>query len=436
MGIEFRSHRPSQISLTTLLSGRLIFITGLGIGQIISWGTLYYSFPLIAERMANDLGFSKPEVYGAATIGLLIASFAAYPIGIAIDRGRGRVVMTLGSVLAGGLLLLWSQLSNLWMLYPLLLGIGLAQAMTLYEPAFAVVARRYGTDIRRGVTAVTLWGGFASTVFVPVIQFLLDQVDWRNTLVVLGCINLLVCGALYFVVINPRQDAPVHASLPTKTHAASEAEKRAVRWALGQRAFWGLLIAFTIYYATFSGLIYHLYPLLIERGFDTSRVVAAIVIFGPAQVAGRILVWAAAERISIRLTGKVVVLVFPLALGLLLLLPSMFASLAIFVALFGAANGIFTIIRGVAVPDMLTSDSYGAINGILAIPGTVARAAAPLLVALLWSGFGSYDMVVWVILASSIVVAGGFWFAAIQTNKGKSPQGNPQPFPTEPKIDS
>ena len=40
--------------------------------------------------MGIDLGLSKPEVYGAATIGLLIASVAAYPIGTAIDRGHGR----------------------------------------------------------------------------------------------------------------------------------------------------------------------------------------------------------------------------------------------------------------------------------------------------------------------------------------------------------
>lgn len=419
--------------MTTLRFGRQTFIAGLGIGQIISWGTLYYSFPLIAERMVTDLGFSKPEIYGAATIGLLIASFSAYPIGLAIDRGYGRVIMTLGAVLAGGLLLAWSQITNLWMLYPLLVGIGVAQAMTLYEPAFAVVARRYGTDVRRGITAVTLWGGFASTVFVPVIQFLLDQVDWRNTLVVLGYINLLLCGALYFIVINPRQDDPVRELSQTTSHAASEAEKHAVRWALGQRAFWGLLIAFTIYFATFSGLIYHLYPLLIERGFDTSRVVAAITIFGPAQVAGRIFIWGVAERISTRLTGKVVVLLFPLALGLLLLMPSTFVSLAIFVALFGAANGIFTIIRGIAVPDMLTRDSYGAINSILAIPGTIARAVAPLLVALLWDGFGSYDMVLWVVLASSVVVVGGFWFASIQAIKRKSPAENLYPPPAESK---
>ena len=255
-------------------SGRRLFIAGLGIGQIASWGTLYYSFPLIAERMGQDLGLSKPEVYGAATIGLLIASFTAYPIGAAIDRGYGRAVMTLGSGLAGVLLLVWSQIASLWALYPLLAGIGLAQAMTLYEPAFAVVARRYGSEARRGITALTLWGGFASTVFVPLIQLLLNRVDWRTTLVVLGVINLGLCAPLYLGVINAKRDAQPPEPASVTSSAVPLAGQRAVRWALHQPAFWGLLIAFTVYYATFSGLSFHLYSLLLERGFDTTTVVA------------------------------------------------------------------------------------------------------------------------------------------------------------------
>ncbi|OYW98593.1 MAG: MFS transporter, partial [Rhizobiales bacterium 32-66-8] len=83
------------------LSGRSLFITGLGIGQVCSWGSLYYSFPLIAEAMGRDLGWSKPEMYGAATLGLVLAGIASYPIGNAIDRGHGRLVMAAGSVMAG-----------------------------------------------------------------------------------------------------------------------------------------------------------------------------------------------------------------------------------------------------------------------------------------------------------------------------------------------
>jgi predicted MFS family arabinose efflux permease len=416
---ERRAAQGWRVPLLAARSGRKLFIAGLGIGQIASWGTLYYSFPLIAERMGQDLGLSKPEVYGAATIGLLIASVTAYPIGAAIDRGYGRAVMALGSGLAGLLLLIWSQIASLWALYPLLAGIGLAQAMTLYEPAFAVVARRYGAEARRGITALTLWGGFASTVFVPLIQLLINAVDWRTTLVVLGLINLGLCAPLYFGVINAKRDAQSPEPASAISSATPLAGQRAVRWALHQPAFWGLLIAFTVYYATFSGLGFHLYSLLLERGFDTATVVAVLVLLGPSQVVGRIAVWGIAERASVRTIGRVVVLAFPIALLLLLLLPPTFVSLAAFATLYGAANGILTIVRGIAVPEMLTREAYGAINSALAIPGAIAKAIAPLGVALLWAATGSYDSVLVVVLGSSTLVVAGFWFAAAQATRRK-----------------
>jgi MFS family permease len=390
-----------------LRSRRELFIAGLGIGQIASWGTRYYSFPPIAERMGQDLGLHKPEVYGAATVGLLIASFAAYPVGVAIDRGYGRAVMALGSALAGLLLLLWSQVTSLWALYPLLAGIGVAQAMTLYEPAFAVIARRYGAEARRGITALTLWGGFASTVFVPLIQLLLNQVDWRSTLIVLGLINLTLCAPLYLGAIDARADALPPAPTAVTSSARPLTGRRAVRWACGQPAFWGVLITFTVYYATFAGLSFHLYALLLERGFDTATVVTVIAVLGSAQVAGRVAVWRIAERASVRAVGKVVVLAFPIAMALLLL-PLTFASLLVFAALYGAANGIITIVRGVVVPEMLTREAYGAINSVLAIPGAIAKAVAPLATALLWASTGSYDSVLVAALASSALVVAGF----------------------------
>src|SRR3546814_6867394 len=76
--------------------GRLI--TALGVAQIFSWGSLYYSFALVAEAMRLDLGWSKTEIYGAATLGLACAGVAAFPVGAAIDRGQGRFVMAGASV--------------------------------------------------------------------------------------------------------------------------------------------------------------------------------------------------------------------------------------------------------------------------------------------------------------------------------------------------
>jgi hypothetical protein len=127
--------------------------------------------------------------------------------------------------------------------------------------------------------------------------------------------------------------------------------------------------------------------------------------------------------------GKVVVLVFPLALVLLLLLPPTFVSLALFAMLYGAANGILTIVRGIAVPEMLTHEAYGAINSVLAVPAAIAKAIGPLAVALLWSAAGSYDIVLVGVLASSALVVAGFWYAAAQSDPKKRPAINDKPGP-------
>lgn len=392
-----------------------LFINGLGLGQLCSWGSLYYSFPLIAQAMSADLGWSKAELYGAATLGLALAGLAAYPIGVAIDRGHGRWVMTGGSLLAGLLLILWAHADSLALFYGAVAGIGAVQAATLYEPAFAVVARKSGpAHARAGITALTMWGGFASTVFIPLIQLLLDQLGWRDTLVILGAINILVCGLVNFAAIDTVADAPVH----RPANGPAPGGRSAIGEAVRQPAFWALAVAFTAYSAMFSGFTFHAYPLLIERGFDTATVVAAMAIIGPAQVTGRLAIWLLAPRAPVRVVGSLIVAVFPLAFLALEFMPRDFVLVALFAVSFGAVNGILTIVRGLAVPELITRRAYGAVNGALAFPATLARAVAPMGLALLWTATGNYDAVLMAIVAGAMVLALGFWTAAALARTG------------------
>lgn len=404
-----------------VLRGRSLFITGLGIGQICSWGSLYYSFPLIAEAMERELGWSKPELYGAASLGLAFGGLAAFPVGAAIDRGFGRLVMVAGSGLAGLTLLAWSQVQGLWLFYGLLAAIGIFQAATLYEPAFAVVARRAGpAGARAGITALTLWGGFASTVFIPLIQVLLDTIGWRGALMVLGGVNLLLCAPLYGAVIRPGADhVPLQAQgLPL---AGATTARQVMAKVAHQPAFWALALAFTAYAATFSAFTFHLFPLLLERGFDATTVVSAMAIIGPAQVAGRIAISVFAPRAPVRFIGSCVVLAFPVAVFALATLPPSFALVAGVAALYGAANGIMTIVRGLAVPEMVTRHAYGAVNGALAAPAMVARALAPAGAALLWAQSQSYGPVLAAMVAGGLLLTVSFWLAALLSRRGFDP---------------
>lgn len=408
---------------------RRTFITALGIGQIASWGTLYYSFPLLAIPMEAALGVDRAGLYLAPTLGLLVGSLAAYGVGAAIDRGHGRAVMGGGALLAALLLVAWSRVESVAMLYLVFAGLGLAQAMTLYDPAFAVVARRYGVEARRGITTLTLWGGFASTVFVPAVQGLLAVMTWREALLVLAAVNLLLCLPLYAAAINRRRDAlpgpsatedetvpPPSGTPGAPPEAGTGARPRAVElgpaWAMRQPAFWFLAAAFTLYYGTFSALTYHLYPLLLERGLSVEAVVAAIALIGPAQVAGRLAVWTLARDRSVRLVGGVTVAVLPLALALLAVADGP-VLLAAFALLYGAANGIMTIVRGIAVPEVLTRHAYGRINGLITVPQTAAKALAPVAAAALWSVSGDYGLVLAVTLGATLAVAGAFWAATL-----------------------
>src|SRR3546814_17550506 len=88
-----------------------------------------------------------------------------------------------------------------------------------------------------------------------------------------------------------------------------------------------------------------------------------------------------------------IVIVFPLAVtGFALAPPDVFAIAAI-AACYGAANGMLTIVRGLAVPEMVSREAYGAINGALVAPMNVMQAIAPLLAAWIWSATGGDDAV-------------------------------------------
>lgn len=386
-------------------------ITALGVGQVCAWGSLYYSFPVIAEAMMAELGWSKTDVYGAATIGLVLAGFLAYPVGVAIDKGYGRMLMGGASLMAAILLGLWSQVNSLLGFYLLIAGIGALQAAALYEPAFAVMARRVGPGrARKGITAITLWGGFASTLFIPLVQFLLDRLGWRDALLVLALINGLICTVAYFGFIRPGQDA-VHFEHSDQKSALTT-DKQEVRAIVRKPVFWLLMLALTAYAGVFTAFTFHMYPLLLENGLSTSNVVWAIATIGPAQVAGRILISVFGSGISMRRIGSFVVAAFPVVFIVLALRPTSMWLVTTLCIVYGASNGIFTIVRGLVVPEMLSRRAYGAINGLLTFPSTLARAFAPVAIALLWSNTLSYGVAIWAVVACAILLALSFWLAA------------------------
>jgi MFS family permease len=228
-------------------------VGGLALGQIVAWAILYYGFSSFVLPMARELGWPKATLMGAFTLGLLVMGLANYAVGAAIDQGRGRLVMTAGSVLGGVSCALWALVTQPWMLYLAMALAGAAMAMTLYEPAFNVLTKRYPTRYREGITLLTLVAGFASTLSFPACAALVGALGWRGALWVMAAVLVLGIAPLHAWLLrgpalgvspqghDPQDDATLHGALRTP-------------------AFWLLTLAFTLYAFASSALWAHVMP--------------------------------------------------------------------------------------------------------------------------------------------------------------------------------
>ena len=133
----------------------------LGVAQIVSWGTLFYTIAVLGGSMRADTGVSELWLFGSFTAGLLLSGIASPLVGREIDAHGGRRVLVTGSVVAAlASCVLGAAQGPLTVMAGWLLA-GLAMAACLYDPAFATLHQMAGSAYRRSVTALTLFGGSA-----------------------------------------------------------------------------------------------------------------------------------------------------------------------------------------------------------------------------------------------------------------------------------
>jgi MFS family permease len=382
-------------------------ISALGVGQLVAWGSFYYVFVTLADPMAAEFGWTKTQISGAVSIVLATTGLCSYTRGHWIDRYGGRLMMVSAAFGGAALLIAWSHISELWQLYAIAVGIGIVSAMTLYEAAFAVVARMLGADYRKAIIVVTLFGGLASTVFVPLTQHLVDAYGWRDALRVLSVIQLPICAGIPYLLLRGRETASAgpHA---TKDPAATGS----IRPALAHPVFWLLALSFVSYAFMFTSLIFNLVPILRESGFTTREAVAAYAFIGPSQLAGRITVLTLERFISITATGLIGTLFPVLAMIVLITVRPHSPLVLVFAIAFGIGIGVKTIVQATAAPEFLGRARYGALQGALMFPVSLAQAGAPLLAAWIWQLHGNYDLLEGVLLVMAAVSAVTFLLAA------------------------
>ena len=378
------------------------FILGLSLAQLITWGSVFYTFALLIGPIEQELGINRAQSSVAFSLALLAEGFCAYAVGRWIDRGHERLVMTVGSVLAGLCLVLHGFVSSLAGFYLIWTALGVAMSATLYTPVFAVVTRRFPNDFRRAIITMTFLGGLASTVFIPLTAWLISAWGWRGALWALASLQFLVCAPIHGVSLRgaPRQ---------ILADVAATAAPVAFRRLLFGAPFLLVGTFVVLFMAVTAALPAHMVSMLRERGMAQSWVIAIPASIGVLQVLGRLLLYFFESRFDVHQANRFIPALIPLGLLALLLAPwlgtgsAALSLVMLFVVLFGAGNGMLTIVKGTAIAQYVSREHIASLNGALGVPLALARAAAPLLMGVLWQAQVGYRYGLWLLLAMSVV---------------------------------
>ena len=365
-----------------------IIVATLCVTETITWGIIYYGFPVFLSAMEKDLNASRVAVTGAFSVGLAVAGLAGVPAGRWLDRRGPRLLMTLGSCLTTILALAWSQVETVAGLYVVWTLMGVAMAATLYEPAFAAVVQWFPTGRERAILVVTLVAGFASTIFMPIEAWLLARMGWRQALILLTALLAVTTIPLHGLLLR----APVH----LQRHGTLAHEGRSaipgvpLTAAIKHPVFWVLAVAFFVSnFAHTSGTV-HLIPYLGQYGYSAALSAAIVGWIGAMQVPGRLAFVPIAAWLGTRAVVAGIFIAQCVGTGLLAILGHIPTVIPIIVLL-GAANGMSTLARANMVSDIFGRAHYASISGALAMGANGARALAPIGASLLYGGLGSYE---------------------------------------------
>jgi hypothetical protein len=353
-----------------------VIICGLGITQIIGWGTTYYALGALSQDISAATGWSQTLIFGAFSAALLLSGLISPITGRLTDRIGGRPVMITGSLLAAaGLAVIGLIPSPVTYVAGWLL-LGLAMRLATYDAAFASLTQIVGVGARRAISYLTLFGGLASTVFWPLSHYLSLAIGWSDTFLVFAALHLVVCLPLHWFILRGARGDTHHTSGAADAPFQTPGRRK-------RQLIMLFATAVALNGLVFSAISAHVVPLFDQLGFEGETAVVLAALIGPAQVAARlgdILLGRQASPLSLGLTAFGLL---PVAIGIFALLQFSWVGALAFALLYGASNGLVTIAKG-AVPLMLFGPrGYGEILGLVATPNLILNAAAPLLMSLL-----------------------------------------------------
>lgn len=365
----------------------------LGSGVALAYGSIFYALSVLVAGDAAGAEFSTTALSAAYGLFVLISGGLAAVVGGLADRLGPRPLVAAGMAIGAAGMALLGRANSPWQVIAVgALLLGPAGALTFYEVAFVAVDRWFGVPHRaRALGTVTLLGGIAGPVFLPVTGFLVGHVGWRGTTLVLALV--LASGSLLAAI-----SLPAGPSGPARPMGLPPPATRALA---ADRRFLLFTVSTVLVFGGIQTVFFHRIAVFTAAGFSLATVTTWAAASSLLSLPGRWIGPHLAERVGpARLYAATALCTgASAALGIR---PSLWSMAAHFV-LFGVSFGALLPIRALVMSGWYSGPGYGRILGTQWTIAAVAGSALPAAAGWLSDATGSYR---WPLAATTLVFCG------------------------------
>lgn len=374
-------------------------VVGLGITATIGYGTLYYSFAIMSNEIQNEFEWSRSFIFAIFSMGILLGGLLAPKVGKLLDKHGARAIMSIGSFLCFIGLFGISFISNQYEYIIAIIFLEVVSTLVLYEAAFVALSQLKGENSRVSITQITLIAGFASTIFWPLIGYLLSIIDWRGTYQVLSLFHILIAMPIHFFLL--KKDLLIESE---NSQGKISYEDVKIKNKNSKKIFVMLAFIFSLIAIPVTVMQTHFIGLLNQFGIETAVAIGIGALIGPSQVAARVIEMIFTKKISPVTSGIFTIVVMCMALFILLFSGYSIYVAIVFVILYGAGQGLTDIIKGTIPLYIFGWKNYGTLSGKLNFYRIIVTALVPFGFALLLDNLGAKISTIFLVVISFIAI--------------------------------
>lgn len=370
-----------------------VAVGALGVITISAYGSWYYAFGVLLDPVRESTGWSESMLAASFSAGQIIIGLTAVIGGRLLDRAGHHVVFALAGTLGPLAMLLASVAQSVAVFFVgSALSLGVLGSLGFYHVTMTAAVRTNPSNPTRAIATLTIWGAFASAIYLPATAWLIDAHGWRVAVRILAGIAAVV--HLTGMVLIPR--------VPRSIAEAPASPRQILSWVIGRRLtqlFTGAVAFGGIAMATM--LVYQV-PVMTTAGLSAGAAATMAGARGLCQLLGRLPLTPLVNALGADRALEVAFAAMALGGGLLAIAGTIPVAIG-FAAVAGFGIGAFSPLQGMKAEQLFDRDNLGATMGFYATVLLLAGSLGPVGAGVLSELSGDRRWVAVVVVASSLL---------------------------------